>query len=131
MENTSHNPERKQQPNHGRSNVQTTEFEKQVSHWEDVQTTQYEKQVSNWEDVQTTQYEKQVSNWEDVQTTPLGKGIATTRYEQQRPAWGPVQTATYGEPVVWTADPDVGPEHNMALRHQVFGEFETQFDLQN
>lgn len=116
MENTSHNPERKQQPNYDWPNVQTTEFEKPVN---------------NWGPVQTTKYEKQVSNWEDVQTTPLGKGIVTTRYEQQKPAWGPVQTARYGDPVFWTANQEVDPEHNMALRHQVFGEFETQFDLQN
>jgi hypothetical protein len=117
MENTSYNPERKEQVNHV---------------WSDVQTTQFEKPATGWGPVQTTKYEKQANNWGPVQTTPLGKGVATTLYEQQRPAWGPVQESRHGPPVVWGAsNSEVESEYNMALRHQVFGEFQTQFDLQS
>jgi hypothetical protein len=113
MEDTSYCPVRKQQINYD---------------WSDVQTTEFEEPVNSWGPVQTTQYEEPVNNWEPVQTTPIAKEILTTRYEAQNHTWSPVQTTRYGPPVFYGAPSQpLDAEYNMALRHQVFGEFGTQF----
>ena len=100
---------------------------KQQPNWGPVQTTEHQKPVAGgWGPISTTRYEKQSSSWEPVQTTPLGKAVATTRYEKIGNAWGPVQTTRYEPPVVWGQTQRADVESNMALQHQVFGEFDSQ-----